>query len=293
MTSRSISGMVLLWLSAWLVTSASVAQTDSGAAEEPHFLFADWAGPALRVWYEVPADYHADMPIAFVMHGVGRDADRYYAEWREYAHRYGFVLLVPEFTDADFPRAAGYNLGNVFAGDGSMNPESQWSYSALDPVFDYMVEKLGSARQSYRLYGHSAGAQFAHRFLLYKPAAKLEMAISANAGWYTMPDAGVEFPYGLQGSSIEPQSLVPLLARSVVILLGDQDIDPAHPSLRVTPEAGAQGPHRFARGQTFYRQAAELASALGVPFAWQLQTVAGAAHNNYQMAEAAAPLLGR
>lgn len=293
MTLRSISGMTLLWLAACLMTSASNAQTDLASGDEPHFLFTDWAGPALRVWYEVPAGYHADMPIAFVMHGVGRDADRYYAEWRDYAHSYGFVLLVPEFSDADFPRAAGYNLGNVFADDGSMNPESQWSYSALDPVFDHMVEKLGSSRQSYRLYGHSAGAQFAHRFLLYKPAAKVEMAISANAGWYTMPDAGVEFPYGLQGSGIEPQSLVPLLARPVVILLGDQDIDPAHPSLRVTPEAVAQGPHRFARGQTFYRQAAELASALGVPFAWQLQTVAGAAHNNYQMAEAAAPLLGR
>lgn len=293
MVLRSISGMVLLWLTASLMTSASYAQTDSISADEVHFLFSDWAGPALRVWYEVPADYHADMPMAFVMHGVGRDADRYYAEWREHAHRYGFVLVVPEFTDAEFPGAAGYNLGNVFASDGSMNPEPQWSYSALDPIFDYMVEKLASSRQSYRLYGHSAGAQFAHRFLLYKPAAKLEMAISANAGWYTMPDASVEFPYGLQGSGIETQSLEPLLARPVVILLGDQDIDPAHSSLRVTPEALAQGPHRFARGQTFYRQAAELASALAVPFAWQLQTVAGAAHNNYQMAEAAAPLLGR
>ncbi|ALO46378.1 hypothetical protein [Pseudohongiella spirulinae] len=276
-----------------LLCACFSARADLSADDVPHFEFSDWSGPELRVWYELPDNFHADMPIVFVMHGVGRDADRYYAEWREYAHEYDFVLLVPEFSDADFPGAAGYNLGNVFDASGAMNPESIWSYSALDPIFEHVASELGSNRENYRLYGHSAGAQYAHRFLLYKPAAKVELAIVANAGWYTMPDASVEFPYGLRSSGIDAMSLTPLLGRHVTVLLGEEDTDPAHPSLRVTPEANAQGAHRFARGQAFYQQAMSLAARMNVPFAWQLQTVAGAAHNNSQMAEAAAPVLGR
>lgn len=260
--------------------------------DELYFTFTEWDGPALRVWYTVPDNFDENMPIVFVMHGVGRDADRYHAEWHEYAQTYGFVLLVPEFSDADFPGAAGYNLGNVFAADGQMNHESQWSYSALDPIFTAVAHTLASKRTTYRLYGHSAGAQYAHRFLLYKPSAQLEMAIVANAGWYTMPDMEVTFPYGLKSSGLTLTQVAPVLSKPVVILLGDQDTDPAHPSLRITAEAMIQGPHRFARGHSFYRKAGVAAGETGTPFHWQLIIVAGAQHNNHQMATAAAPLLG-
>ena len=38
------------------------------------------------------------------------------------------------------------------------------------------------------MFGHSAGGQFVHRFVQFKPNSRVNYAISANAGWYTVPD---------------------------------------------------------------------------------------------------------
>ncbi|WP_417316844.1 alpha/beta hydrolase [Emcibacter sp.] len=257
------------------------------------FIFKGWGGPAIPVWYTLPENYNADTPIVIVMHGVKRDADRYLSEWTPLAREYGFILLVPEFSKQDFPGAAGYNLGNVFTKDGRKNPEEQWSFSALDPLFETMKKDLGSKREGYRLYGHSAGSQFVHRFLLYKPDAKIEMAISANAGWYTAPTEDEPYPYGLKDSGIDRDSLKPLFGRNVIILLGDKDTDPNHKSLRRTQEAMRQGPHRFARGHYFFEAARTMAKKLDVSFNWKLQTVPGAEHRNDQMAIAASPILSQ
>ena len=37
------------------------------------------------------------------------------------------------------------------------------------------------------LFGHSAGSQVAHRFLLFKPTNKTNKVILSAAGWYTVP----------------------------------------------------------------------------------------------------------
>jgi len=284
--------MLLLLLSAQ-ASSFKAEASAAGNQANPYYAFTGWEGPAIRVWFHVPSKATADSPIVFVMHGVGRDADRYYAEWRDYAENFNFVLLVPEFSQSHFPKAAGYNLGNVFDKEGSVNDETVWSFSAIDLIFDEFKQRMASNRTHYRLYGHSAGAQFVHRFMFYKPKAKTELIITANAGWYTMPDDATDFPYGFKSSGLSEQSIAPVLKKKVIVMLGDKDIDPNHRSLRRTPEAMAQGPHRFARGQAFFNQAQGLASRLNSPFEWEQVIVPGAEHSNAQMAAAAAPLLAK
>ena len=62
--------------------------------------------------------------------------------------------------------------------------------------------------QRYHIYGRSAGGQFVHRLALFVPEARCEAAITANAGWYTVPTfAGDGFPYGLKGSAATPADL--------------------------------------------------------------------------------------
>jgi len=98
-----------------------------------------------------------------------------------------------------------------------------------------------------------------------------------------MPDFKVEMPYGLGGSPLDEDSLAAALQRPLVVLLGTEDTDPNHPELRKTPEAEAQGPHRWARGHQFYAEAKKRASKLGVPFAWKLGTAPGVAHSDKGM----------
>ena len=81
------------------------------------------------------------------------------------------------------------------------------------------------------------------------------------------------------------------LEQPLVVLLGTADDDPAYPNLRRTPEAMAQGPHRVARGEYFFRSAAAAATAEGAELGWTLEKVEGVGHDNGGMAQAAAAWL--
>jgi pimeloyl-ACP methyl ester carboxylesterase len=54
----------------------------------------------------------------------------------------------------------------------------------------------------WRLFGYSAGAQFAHRFALRHPGRLHALALGA-AGWYTWPDPGLRWPLGLQDGDVD------------------------------------------------------------------------------------------
>jgi len=261
------------------------------------FIFSDWEGPDIPVWTYVPKKGNtSNQPIAIIMHGTKRDADRYRDEWAALAEQYDFIVVAPQFSKAAFPKAANYNLGGVFRGKGKdkdkkLQDEGLWAFSAIEPLFTKVVDLLESNQIKYTLYGHSAGAQFVHRFLLYKPKARVRRYIAANAGWYTMPDFDKIYPYGLNGAEIRKSALKKALQKDVIILLGDQDIDKTSSSLRRTPEAMKQGVNRFERGHFFFNQARERARKLGVVFGWKLGIVRGAGHHNRQMAIVAARLV--
>jgi hypothetical protein len=106
-----------------------------------------------------------------------------------------------------------------------------------------------------------------------------------------MPTDEAAFPWGLKGTALDHEALTAAFARRVVVLLGDRDIDPNHPSLPRDPGAQAQGSHRLARGRLFYATAEAAAKRLGVPFNWSLSLVPGVAHSNAGMAVAAAKLI--
>lgn len=267
------------------------------------FVFHDTRGNAERpitVRYHMPDGYGPETPIVFVMHGNSRTGQRYFNDWEPHAIAHGFLLLVPEFDRDNYPGNQWYNLGNVFpeadapdASDGARNPESTWTFTAIEHLFDAVRTSTGSARTTFRIYGHSAGSQFVHRLLMTRPDAPVERAVAANAGWYTMPDESVAWPYGLGGSGFEVAGLADLLQLPVTVLLGDADTITTSSNLRRTPEAMLQGPHRFTRGHAFHATARSAAEALGVPFGWALDTVPDAGHSNALMAPRAAEILAR
>lgn len=290
---------------------AASADPDAAAAAEAielhpgsgQFTFHDSRGNADRpitVRYHMPEGHSPETPIVVVMHGNSRAGERYFNDWEPHAAAHGFLLLVPVFDTDSYPGNQWYNLGNVFpdadspaASGGARNPQSTWTFTAIEHLFDAVRTATGSTRPTFRIFGHSAGSQFVHRLLMTRPDAPIERTVAANAGWYTMPDEGAVWPYGLGGSGFEVAGLAGLLQLPVTVLLGDADTITTASNLRRTPEAMLQGPHRFARGHTFYAAARSAAESLGVPFGWALDTVPGANHSNALMAPRAAEILAR
>lgn len=279
------------WLAISVSLTFSVGLAAAETAVKEDFEFSSWQGPALRVFVSRPDALNSVSPVVMVMHGVGRNADEYRDQWHDLATQHNFLLAVPQFSKKDFPGAVGYNLGNTFDANGLPNPPQQWSFAALEPLFDELRNRYQLKTEKYSLYGHSAGGQYVHRFLLHNPAARVHRYVPANAGWYTLPDFGQLFPYGLAGSQVNEEQLKAALQLPVTILLGDRDIDSEDPNLRHTPEADAQGLTRLARGFSFFESARQAAIELEVPFNWHIATVLGVAHSNTLMAPAAIPYL--
>jgi len=286
---------IAAWTSAAAPASGPVAvaamTTERLSRGDGRFTFDGWAGPPIRVWTHVPPRAGADTPIVIVMHGRGRDADRYRDEWKGLAASRGFILAVPEFDDRRFPGANAYNHGWFRETDGTPRPRAQWSFSAIEPLFDEIKRRSGSTVERYALYGHSAGAQFVHRFILFTPEARYHAAVTANAGSYAFPRLDIDYPFGLRGTPVDEAGLKAALGKPVVVLLGTADIDPRHPSLPRGPNADAQGPHRLARGHAFHAAGRRTAGDMGVPFGWVVRQAPGIGHENGRMATVAAPLL--
>ena len=273
-------------------TAAADYRIPSGTGQFDFAFFAEGRSRNIVVWYHRPVQAGPDAPIVFVMHGRGRDGATYRKYWMPLADAGGFILLVPEFTQADFGEAYQYQFGYVLTKDGAPAPEREWSFTAVEDLFDAVRQANGLTAKRYDIYGHSAGGQFVHRMLFLKPSARIRTAVSANAGSYTMPESTIAYPYGLAAPA-PPGPLAAAFSKRLVVLLGADDTDPRHPSLPRTSGAMQQGPHRYARGQAFFARAREAAARLDLPLDWTLASVPGVGHSNARMAPHAAAFVGR
>jgi hypothetical protein len=234
------------------------------------------------------------MPILFVFHGTNRSASSYLNAWIPLARTRKFVVITPEFTDELYPSNGDsndyYNLGGVIVNK-VIQPEENWTFSIIEPIFDFVRSDIGSRQRVYDIYGHSAGSQFVHRFLLFKEESRVRRAVAANAGWYTIPDDNIDFPYGLKNSPQKQKGLQVFFAKEAYILLGTADTDPNDSDLRKTKEALLQGPHRYARGYYFMNELKKISAKEKFTLNWKIVEVEGARHSNGQMAPAAADIL--
>lgn len=247
----------------------------------------------VRVWTYRPRTATPDSRIVMVMHGQSRNADDYRDGWVDLAESLDLIIVAPEFDRVSFPTSREYNLGWMFEEGGGPRSSEAWSFQVVGLAFDAAVRRFGSRRTTYSMFGHSAGGQFVHRYMMFMPAERVELAVSANAGWYTLPNFDQPFPWGLDRSAADEAGLAAYLQKPLVVLLGEEDTDTRHRSLNRDPEVMPQGPHRFARGRNFFALGQAQAERLGVPFGWTLQTVPGVAHSGSRMAPAAAARITR
>lgn len=248
------------------------------------------SGSPVHVWYNAPPSNLATAQILIVMTGAHRDGEQYRADWVPLLAGRHTLLLVLEFSRDHYPDVAAYNLGGIVDSKGRPQPREMWSFNMVEAVFDHVVRDVGSTATHYAIFGHSAGAQFVHRFVEFMPESRAHIAVAANAGWYTVPDDTARFPYGIKRSPLTVKELAESFSRRLVVMLGADDVDPRDSSLQRDSQTDEQGENRLARGLNFYRSAREAAGD-AIPFHWQLITVPGVAHDHGGMARAAVSVL--
>jgi len=249
--------------------------------------FQPSGAPPLDVHLTHPPRLGSRTRLAIVMHGVLRNAGEYLDEWVDWAVEADYAVACPCFDADGWPGGRSYNLGNVFArggGRGARKPEAQWAFTAVDALAGHLRVALGLRDRRFDLWGHSAGAQFVHRFPLFRPVAPVGRLIAAGAGWYTLPELDREFPYGLHHPrlGIGGRKAREWTTRPLVLMRGTLDIL-RDPHLRRTPEAEAQGATRYERAARMLAAAGEL----NPQTRWRLLDIEDAGHDHAEMARGA------
>jgi hypothetical protein len=250
--------------------------------------------PSIRVYFFRPKSSVRDARIVIAMHGLDRAASNFRDVLVEQAERTGQIVLVPEFDAAQFPDVYAYNHGNVRRPppNETVFPRDLWNFGIIDRLFEHVRTAVGSDRETFGLFGISAGAQFVLRYLALNEATAVDAAVAANSGWYMLPDLAVDYPVGMGGLDLDESYLRRYLGRRLIVLLGDADTDSAAPDLARSETAMAQGPHRLARGLWHFEHCKQVADQLGGRFGWELEIVPAAGHVDQQIFDRAASILG-
>lgn len=251
----------------------------------------------ITVYYHIPSGNVNTMPILFSFHGDERNASDYRDYWISMANANGFMVFAPEYSEIHYPGGDGYQLGNVFNdGDNpslsTLNPTNEWTFSTVDPLFQDIKTRVSGTQQTYNAWGHSGGAQFLQRFRLYLPNSKLNTAICSNAGWYTVPDILINFPYGIRKGQLANTSLAIPFSNKLIIHLGLNDTDPNSSGLRHnTTVDNQQGLFRLERGRYFFDKSQTISQTLNYSFNWEKHEVIGVGHKAQLMANDALKFL--
>ncbi|MCF6270261.1 MAG: T9SS type A sorting domain-containing protein [Melioribacteraceae bacterium] len=236
------------------------------------------------VYLILPPTLSKNSNFVMVMHGTDRNADDYADSWKDFVNKSDYIIAAPEFSDADWPYSRSYNLGNMFTrsnGNGNLNPTYKWTFSVVSNIHTELLNGLELVEKKYDIWGHSAGSQFVHRMMEFLPDKNIRYYISANAGWYTIPDINIEYPYGFKHNilTFTSSDLERMNRTEMIVMRGTTDTV-RDSNLRTTLEADAQGLNRYERAGTFFNVGNELSDAEK----WQLLDVPNIGHDFRKMA---------
>jgi pimeloyl-ACP methyl ester carboxylesterase len=251
------------------------------------YTYKDSNRKSVKVWTYKPESWNDKDKIVFVMHGGGRNANDYLNAWVELANKNNLLIVAPEFENKFSKYTTNdYQEGNLFSFFGTKNPKSEWTYTVIENIFDHLKTVNSITNEQYDIFGHSAGGQFVHRMLLLMPESRIETAIAANSGFYSLPNEKLAFPYGLKNTEIDIKSnLQKAYKKRLIILLGELDNDPSLGTFRTTDLAMEQGAHRLERGTTFFNANKELTNKNNWTFNWEIDTIKNVGHDYKKMSE--------
>jgi hypothetical protein len=230
----------------------------------------------IKVYYYAPEKLMPSSRIVFVLHSDNRNGRAYRDEWKQYAVKNNFLVLCPEFPEKDFPFWE-YNCGNVYNNEKkSFKPRELWTFNIIEKLFDLVKNDRQMRADYYCIFGHSSGAQFVQRMVLFMPEARFSMAIADGVGWFTMPNFDNDFILGIRNSPLTEETLKKAFGKQLIILMGEDD-----KVSKKMPPSYSQTTHkwdRLWRAKFFYKEAKAKSQMLGTEFNWLFRIVPGADH---------------
>ena len=238
-----------------------------------------------------PRQYHAATPVLFAHHGVRRNGRDYRDYWLDLVDEARVLAIAIEFPEASFPEYLWYHFGNLHTKDGTPNPREAWTFGIDVRLFEQLHAQGVTSRQSYGLFGHSAGGQYVHRMLSFGFRDEVAVAVSANAGTYAMPDLATPWPFGLGETDVDTEGLRALLAFPITAMAGTEDVLTTGRFFPKGPRSMRQGATRYERAQNYVQSGHAAAAALHTSCAWKVIDVPGVGHDGKGMSAAAGPVV--
>jgi len=245
--------------------------------------FIEHRDQSMRVFYYIPKDLPENAPLLMIFHGANRNPIDYRNELIAKAIEKQLILIIPEFSEEIFPGVSAYQMGNIFK-NGEMpspetlNPIEDWAFTVVKPIIEISQKNTKTTGNDVYYIGHSAGAQFLHRMLLFYDDYPLKKAVVSASGWYTISDTSINFPYGLRLSPYDFNFLKKTFSQKVTVQVGANDNDPGTPLLR-KGEADNQGSNRLDRAQFFFNTSQNFANELNAAFNWDYKVGQGLNHS--------------
>jgi pimeloyl-ACP methyl ester carboxylesterase len=259
-----------------------------GATEIKQTTYAYWDKPDVEIFYITPKKIDKDTKLLFVIHGNSRNAKDYISAWIPHIKNKNIILVAPQFDKSSF-RYFALLESATSSGNINNNPDDYINKS-ISSFFNFFQSKFSLSTSKYMMFGHSAGAQFTHRYMLLSNDKRISMAVIANAGWYTFLN-GNSFPYGIKNSPIDISSdhIKWFMSNKTSLLIGNNDINLK--SVNSSKGAQRQGITRVDRANSYFESLVNISDDNNIPFRWSYKVVDEADHDYLKMTPVAAKIL--
>lgn len=227
---------------------------------------------SLRYYLYLPRQPAGREKVLVSVHGVSRNALEHIELLRGFADRHGVVLVAPLFTSDTFRDYQ--RLGRKGRG-----PRADL---ALIRVLNEISMETGLDTSRVDMFGFSGGAQFVHRFS-YAHSQRVRSLVLGSAGWYTMPDPSLPYPYGTadaRGLDAVRFNLAAAARLPTLVIVGEDDDREDDEELnRSRVVLQSQGRHRLERAGTWTVAMNALARRQGLRGSAELLVLPGVGHS--------------
>lgn len=226
----------------------------------------------------LPANPGAQRPL-LALHGISRNAAELAQALAPAAQATGRTVVVPHFTADQWP---------VY--------QRMTKRARPDKALLALLATLRSMNNKFQgpidIFGFSGGAQLAHRFAMLYPEVAGDLHLGA-AGWYTLPQDTVAYPYGVgdcptrrdSWSRLMRSGLRSFLQRRVNVYVGADDTSRDSSLRRNSTVDAQQGLHRLERARRYVTSINDRQAALGLPPTAHLEILEGCDHSFSACAE--------